>query len=680
MKLSTYKNVHILIAIFVVGFLSLFTLHQIFTKLIDKLDVQTVNYESKIKIGEFISQDILELKSLYYQLSVVTTSSKSRRIITNKIHLVLNKIKRSIHILKYGGTLERDVSLNIVNHANITKKIKYINNTKQVSLELIAIKPEILKFKTILKRTNRLLSQRVIASKSKYTRTFLKFDKQLKKYYKTTPSFFNRMNENIKRLLFEGDIELNRIKKEVSENKYKYMIIKICLVISILIIIFRLGYIIASNIKKEEEELLTLNSNLKSKEKSLQAILNGQRSMVIVSNGINILHANNAIADFFIQFNTVEDFTNNHECICDMFENNVPNHYYITKKDYNGLNWLEYILKHSKKDFKVIMNNGIEDHHFVITANKKFIDDDNKNFIIIISFNDITSEINTQKQLIDLNDNLELIVKNKIHELQDLNDNLEQKVLIEASKVREKDKQMMQQARFAAMGEMIGNIAHQWRQPLSAINTTASGMQLQIQLDLATGDDIKDSYERIMKYVDFLTQTIEDFRNFFHEDKEKSKFDIIETIKKTISITSATYKDADITLLNTCDTKPMQSLGMPNELSQVFLNILTNAKDAIISNNIENKLVSIQCSQDDKNNIIMIQDNANGIPQNIIEKIFDPYFTTKHQTQGTGIGLYMSKDIVENHMLGQISVKNIVTTIDNHTFNGACFKISIPKV
>jgi signal transduction histidine kinase len=301
--------------------------------------------------------------------------------------------------------------------------------------------------------------------------------------------------------------------------------------------------------------------------------------------------------------------------------------------------------------------------------------------MLIITLNDITDEVNSQIKLKSLNDNLELIVENKTKELQELNENLEQRVIIESEKVRKKDKQMMQQARFAALGEMIGNIAHQWRQPLSAINTTSSGMSVQMQLGLASNEEIMDSYTKIMSYVDFLNETIEDFRGFFKEDKQTVDFNIIETIEKSISITSASYKDNDINVnLNVDNEKELFiSHGMPNELSQVFLNILNNAKDATISNLVEKKEVHVSCKLENNMNVIYIQDNAGGIPDHIIEKIFDPYFTTKHQSQGTGIGLYMSKDIVEKHLSGLLTVKNQTVKIGDMVYNGACFRVAVPR-
>jgi signal transduction histidine kinase len=230
------------------------------------------------------------------------------------------------------------------------------------------------------------------------------------------------------------------------------------------------------------------------------------------------------------------------------------------------------------------------------------------------------------------------------------------------------------------MGEMIGNIAHQWRQPLSAISSTSSSMQLQMQLGVATDEDIERSYVDIMEYVQFLTQTIEDFRGFFKEDKEEIDFILNDVLDKSISITGAAYKDNNIMLNKNFSSEKLKCFGFPNELSQVFLNVLNNAKDALLEQKLKNKKVYLKTITEGENNVVYIQDNAGGIPKAAIDKVFDPYFTTKHQTQGTGIGLYMSKEIVEKHMKGSISVKNQDIEVDGERYIGACFRIALPKV
>ena len=226
---------------------------------------------------------------------------------------------------------------------------------------------------------------------------------------------------------------------------------------------------------------------------------------------------------------------------------------------------------------------------------------------------------------------------------------------------------------------MIGAIAHQWRQPLSAISSTPSGMNLQIELHITTEEEIQKAFLKIIEYTTFLTQTIDDFRGYMKEDKEKSSFDVLDIFFKSRSIVEAVYKNNSIELHIKDKKLNSFSFGFPSELAQVFLNILNNAKDALIEHKKTDRRVYVDIIDEPLYNTIKIIDNAGGIPETIIGKIFDPYFTTKHQSQGTGIGLYMSKDIVEKNMQGDLSVKNVHLIIDTLEYKGACFTISIPK-
>ncbi len=264
-------------------------------------------------------------------------------------------------------------------------------------------------------------------------------------------------------------------------------------------------------------------------------------------------------------------------------------------------------------------------------------------------------------------------------ELQDLNENLEKRIKKEVYKNREKDKKFIEQSRSAALGEMIGNIAHQWRQPLSAISSTSSSMVMQSQLGLVSPNELHKGYEKILEYTNFLTQTIEDFRQFFKKDKEIHTFNINEYLNKTLNIISSSYKNNSIELINNCSSEEIVSKGYPNEITQVFLNILNNARDVLIEKNIDNKLVIIDFLVNDDEFIISFTDNGGGIPTNIIDKIFDPYFTTKHQSQGTGIGLYMCKQIIEKHSRGYITALNKEFVYNNEKFMGACFNICLPR-
>lgn len=308
----------------------------------------------------------------------------------------------------------------------------------------------------------------------------------------------------------------------------------------------------------------------------------------------------------------------------------------------------------------------------------------------ITDFDNITKEqfeklilmVETSYEEIDRNTyRIERALEVSSKELREFNDKLEEKVTFEVNKNREKDKKLLAQSRFAALGEMIGNIAHQWRQPLSAISSTASSAQLQLEIGMINEKELIESYTKIIDYVNFLSQTINDFRNFMKADNVKTNFNILDTLKKSISIIQASYDDNSIELNHSLIfDKKMISHGLPSELIHVIINILNNAKDATISDTIKEKRIHIRCEIINNFNTIYIQDNAGGIPLKIIDKIFDPYFTTKHQSQGTGIGLYMSKDIIEKHMNGILDVENINTTIDDKYYNGACFKIAIPSV
>ena len=269
-------------------------------------------------------------------------------------------------------------------------------------------------------------------------------------------------------------------------------------------------------------------------------------------------------------------------------------------------------------------------------------------------------------------------VKIKENELYKINSSLEEIIQQELEDKRKKDAQLVSQARFASLGEMIGNIAHQWRQPLSAISSISSGNIVQNQLGLLDSEGNNKSYEKILSHVTFLSKTIDDFRNYLiKSDDEKKEFDIQYTIEDILNIVEVAYKDNNIILVKDFVDLELKCFGSSSELSQVILNILNNAKDVLIQNNKDNKVVKITTLKLQNKNIIKIHDNAGGVPKKFMEKIFDPYFTTKHQSQGTGIGLYMSKDIIHNKFNGILEVENIEWDYNNKTVFGACFIIEI---
>jgi len=239
-----------------------------------------------------------------------------------------------------------------------------------------------------------------------------------------------------------------------------------------------------------------------------------------------------------------------------------------------------------------------------------------------------------------------------------LNTELEEKVIVETSKQKEQEQLLIQQTRLAAMGEMIGNIAHQWRQPLNALGLILQNLKFSYEIGELDEKMIDESVKKATMLTENMSKTIDDFRNFFRPNKAKENFKINEGITKAVELIESTFEHNNIKLEKDFVSSEIEFFGFANEFSQVILNLLTNAKDAVLENKIENPLIIIQTKIDDEYIYISIKDNGLGIKDEIINKIFEPYFTTKDEGKGTGIGLYMSKIIIENNMNGKIEVKN----------------------
>ena len=237
-------------------------------------------------------------------------------------------------------------------------------------------------------------------------------------------------------------------------------------------------------------------------------------------------------------------------------------------------------------------------------------------------------------------------------------------------------KMIESQNRLAAMGDMIGNIAHQWRQPIGAINNTLNDLEFDIELDDLTQIDVQQFLEvstKVKKYTAHLSQTIDDFRSLASDEKAKSEFLLIDVLEEAYPIIESEYKKNNIEYSVDMEGECVCNFfGYKRELLQVIINILNNAKDILIEKKIQNPKVTLDLSRDDKNVYLNIHDNAGGVPKSIIEKIFDPYFTTKHESIGTGIGLFMSKKMIIEHFNGSLSVKN--------EEDGATFCISLPRM
>ncbi len=241
---------------------------------------------------------------------------------------------------------------------------------------------------------------------------------------------------------------------------------------------------------------------------------------------------------------------------------------------------------------------------------------------------------------------------------QTLNKKLQIEVEKEIKKQREQEQILIQQSKLAAMGEMIGNIAHQWRQPLNALGLVMQNIQFAYQQGDLDEKFMDKAVLKINTLTSNMSKTIDDFRNFFKPNKTKSYFKINETIEKTIFLLESTFEHYNIKIQRDL-SGDIELFGFSSEFSQSILNILSNAKDALIETNPENKKIVVKSYKKDEIAIIEIEDNAGGIDTKIKDKIFEPYFTTKEEGKGTGIGLYMTKTIIENNMQGRLEVENI---------------------
>lgn len=261
----------------------------------------------------------------------------------------------------------------------------------------------------------------------------------------------------------------------------------------------------------------------------------------------------------------------------------------------------------------------------------------------------------------------EALAENR-RELSELNKTLETRILRAVEELRLKDQMLIQQARMAAMGDMINNIAHQWRQPLNTLALVIQQTMLFHDTPRFTHDFLKNNSDKAMKLIQHMSETIDDFRDFFKSDKEPAHFDVNRIIEKTLALIEQNFLTHKIGVVLQREGEA-HATGYPNEYGQVILNIMSNARDVLIERNIDNALITLRSYVEGDRTVVTITDNAGGVDEAIMDRLFEPYFTTKGPDKGTGIGLFMSKTIIEQNMGGRLTMRN--------TGNGAEFRIEI---
>ena len=239
-----------------------------------------------------------------------------------------------------------------------------------------------------------------------------------------------------------------------------------------------------------------------------------------------------------------------------------------------------------------------------------------------------------------------------------LSEALEQRVKESIDELRRKDKILVNQGRQAIMGEMLNNIAHQWRQPLNMLALLVQDLQMTKKMQGLSEEYLETNVRKSLEVINHMSKTIDDFRYFFRQDKEKVSFRVLESIEKTLSILEGSFQVHGIRTEVIPTGDPIIN-GYPTEFVQVLLNVLINARDVLIEREAEMPLISIKVFSEGGKTVVIIADNAGGIPAGIMDQIFEPYFTTKGPEQGTGIGLFMSKTIIEKNMNGLLTVRNV---------------------
>ncbi len=366
---------------------------------------------------------------------------------------------------------------------------------------------------------------------------------------------------------------------------------------------------------------------LEDEKEYIQTILDINPSILfVVANG-SIINANKQFFSFF-RCKTLEEFTTKNNCVCDYFVD-FDGKPFDKDKKINPKEWYEYLV-----------NTKNLTHHITIIFDG-----------VLSSFNISAAFLNHKEDI-----------------LVTLHDITEQK---------KKDKLLFEQSKLASMAEMIDNIAHQWRQPLSVIATSATGMQMKKEHGVLDDDDFHDSCEVINENSQFLSQTIDEFRKFIKDDNTQRDFYLKKTVENMLELLSHSIHTHKIKIELEID-KDIEILGYPNELVQVLINLYNNAKDAFIAKKQEERYIVISAKEVEHHVELTFQDSGGGIPKDIIEKIYEPYFTTKHQSQGTGMGLHMTYNLVTEGMKGTISVQNSDFQYYGKKHKGAKFTILLP--
>ena len=452
-------------------------------------------------------------------------------------------------------------------------------------------------------------------------------------------------------------------------KKQAFILLFIVLFLLIFIIITYSYQAHTKNIKRMNKRLNKSIEKLKFQKNKTQQLLDSQSNIIIITDGEEIVNANQQLLNFFTDCETLDIFKEKYICICTAFIDYNEKENYLIEKDYDGNNWAEHIMANPNQPFKAAiydMNKKL--HHYALNVSQH-----DEESLIIVTLTDISYDMKIQEDLKHFNANLENLVDEKTNELKVLNENLEQKIKDEIKISKDKDRVIFQQNKMASIAQMLHNIAHQWRQPLSVISSASSGMLIQKELGVLDDELFEENCKIIVDKSKYLSNTIEGFRTFFSSDKEQKFLKVKTVIHDICDYIDILLKDENINLILELDND-LDIKCYENEFKQAILNILENSIKAFKDNKKKDDRVIIIKLVDSK---LTIVDSANGIDEKILDKIFEPYFTTKHQAQGVGMGLYMVQELLSNHMNFKVKVKNTSFEYENKKQKGLCVSIDL---
>ncbi len=391
--------------------------------------------------------------------------------------------------------------------------------------------------------------------------------------------------------------------------------------------IIDMGKSLQLNYDSLEEQIKERTKELEYERNYLKSVLDLTPEITFVTNGLKLKTANQRFFEF-VEAASLEEFLKVHNCICDFFVS-VNGGKFSEDKTIAGEIWSVYIAHHSEILHTAILEKNGKLHYTNIKA-------------------------------VFLNNNDVLVT------LQDITD------------LKHKDKLLFEQSKMASMGEMIGNIAHQWRQPLSLIATSATGMLMQKEYGMLSDERFESACDIINRNAQYLSQTIDDFRDFIKGERTKVNFNIKKNIESFMKIVEGTIKSNNLNMILSIEDNIFLN-SYPNELNQCLINIFNNAKDVLKDIPEDDRYIFIESYNEEEMVILKIKDSGGGIKDEVLPKIFEPYFTTKHKSQGTGLGLHMTYNIIVDGLGGTVEAINETYKYDNKEYKGACFIIRLPK-